>query len=448
VEAPRRTAIVVGAGIAGLGAAWRLSRLGFSVQVLERSQRVGGRAAALREEGTCLEAVPQILHANQRRLAAWISEVGLRDALLPLRPLVTTLAQRGELPEAEVTQLSAVRRVPGVRWWEALRLVRLPRLLARYRKHLDPDAPFRAAPLDDRSVADFCRLYFGRSLLEQWIAPRLLAGSLADAAETSRAQLLFELSAFGLARLGLARAPLAEVAERVAASLPVVRGAEAVSATQQRGASPRVSLRSGETLEADAVVLALPAPEASRVAAPLLTTAESDGLAGVRYAAGVTVAARLCRPLRARPQLVLVPRSEGSRLACALIEPGLPAGRVADSRGLLLLCAAPDFAAAHFDAPSETLAKDLLDAFERIWPGAQRSVESASVLREPCAAPRFEVGRYRELARWERLQQQARAEGRRVYFAADYLAHPSFEGALLSAERCAAALVEDLRPGA
>jgi hypothetical protein len=31
-----------------------------------------------------------------------------------------------------------------------------------------------------------------------------------------------------------------------------------------------------------------------------------------------------------------------------------------------------------------------------------------------------------------------------VYFAADYLIHPSFEGALASAERCAEAVTEDL----
>jgi protoporphyrinogen oxidase len=346
----------------------------------------------------------------------------------------------------EVTRLADVRRVPGVRWWQALRLLRLPRLLARYRPALDLDAPERAAPLDDRSVADFCRLYFGPSVLEQWIEPGLLAGSLADARETSRAQLLLELHLWRLGRPGLARAPLAEVAERAAAALPITRGAEVISLTQLRGALPRVELREGPALEADAVVLAVPAPEALRIADPLLTSADRDGISGVRYAPGLTVAALLMRSLRARPQLVLVPRAERSPLACALIEPGLLAGRVADNRGLLLLRATPAFAASNLDAPSEALAKDLLGAFESVWPGAQRSVERATVLREPHAAPRFEVGRYRQIARWERGQRDARAEGRRVYFAGDYLTHPSFEGALASAERCAAAVAEDLLP--
>ena len=36
--------VVVGAGMAGLSAAWELRRRGFSVTVLERDARVGGRA--------------------------------------------------------------------------------------------------------------------------------------------------------------------------------------------------------------------------------------------------------------------------------------------------------------------------------------------------------------------------------------------------------------------
>jgi oxygen-dependent protoporphyrinogen oxidase len=443
VESPRANVLVVGAGLAGLFAAWRLARLGHAVRIVERADRVGGRAAALRQDGTCLEAVPQILCARDRRLFAWIDEVGLRDDLLPLRPLVTSIAHGGEAREAEVARLADVRRVPCIRWWEALRLVRLPRLLARYRRHLDLTQPERAAPLDDRSVADFCRLYFGPSVLEQWIAPGLLAGSLADARETSRVQFLHELREWGFARAGLARGPLAELAERAAAALPTELGTEVQELRAVPGAL-RVEAASGRALEAEAVVLAVPAPEALRIAAPLLSSSERAGLAAVRYAPGLTVAAQLCRPLRARPQRLLVPRALRSALACALIEPGLLAGRVADDRGLLLLRAAPEFAEAHFDAPSEAVEKELLRAFESFWPGAQRSVERASVLRIPHAAPRFGVGRYRQIERWERMQREARASGRRVHFAADYLVHPSFEGALASAERVAAELGEDL----
>jgi oxygen-dependent protoporphyrinogen oxidase len=443
VQSSRRTVIVVGAGIAGLGAAWRLARRGYDVRVVERADRVGGRAAALRVSDTRIEAAPAIIGARDTHLLAWIAEVGLRDELLPLRPLVSQMVVRGALQDAEVADYSDVRRLPGVRAWHALRLIRLPRLLSRYRPALDLAEPERAAPHDDRSVADFCRLYFGTSVLEQWLAPRLLSASLADAADTSRVQLLHELAAWGLTRAGVARGSLAEVAQRAATGLPLSLGTQAEALSRGGDGRLRLDCDGGRALEADAVVLAVPAPEALRLGGALLASAERDVLGSVRYAPGVEVTAMLRRPLSARPRLLRVPRAEGSPLACALLDPGhtAPAG---DSRGLCWLRATPEFAAAHFDAPPDALEKELLGAFESLWPGVQRAVEHAHVRRMRHAAPRFEVGSYRQLARFQRVHRQIREGGRRVYFAGDYLAHPSWEGALMSAERTAAAVGTDL----
>ena len=69
------------------------------------------------------------------------------------------------------------------------------------------------------------------------------------------------------------------------------------------------------------------------------------------------------------------------------------------------------------------------------------------MLRLPQAAPRFDVGRYRQIARFERTQRDLRARGRRLYFAGDYLVNPSFEGAVVSGERAADAVYDDLTAG-
>ena len=56
--------IVLGAGIAGLGAATYFSRKGHDVTVLEANDRVGGRAITLRRSGTddCVDAGTQYYH--------------------------------------------------------------------------------------------------------------------------------------------------------------------------------------------------------------------------------------------------------------------------------------------------------------------------------------------------------------------------------------------------
>lgn len=429
--------------MAGLAAAWRLRHDGFRVALLEAGERPGGRARSERVEGFALEALPSVLTHGDRRLLAWIGEVGARDDQLPLRPLVTAFAQRGALHEVEVRRLADVRRVPGLRLRDALRLVRLPRLVRRYGSALDFDTPEAAARFDDRSVADFCRLYFGRSLLDRWVAPRLVAASLGDPHEMSRMQLLRDQRLHGHALAGLLRGSLAEVAEAAAEALRVRLGTP-VAAVEGSDRGVRVTTESGRVLEADAAVVATPAGDAVRLADPVLVTAEREGLGAVRHAPALTVAVGLCRALGSRPQLALVPRSEGSPLAAALLEPGLHGGRVPPARSLALLRATPAFAAAHREAPPEAVEKELLGAYEALRPGVSRAVDFMRVLRVERAAPRFDVGRYREIARFERVQRDRRTAGRRVYFAGDHLVHPSWEGALVSAERAAAAVREDL----
>jgi protoporphyrinogen oxidase len=444
VGTTQRSVIVVGAGLAGLASAWRLARRGFQVALLERTARVGGRSSALREQGFALEAVPPVLVPGDSRLLTWIAEVGLRDELLPLRPLVTQVAHLGSLREVEVRGWLDVRRVPGARLREALRVVRLPRLLARYGPAIDPERPELAADLDDRSLADFGRLYFGDSVVSSWMAPFATGGTLGDPDAMSRVQFLHEMRRQASGRPGLLRGSLADAAERVASEVNTRTGIEVAGVEARDGGGVRVRLADGRRIGADAVVLAVPASEVLRLAEPLLTGAERDLLSGVRYAPVLTVAAALCRAPGPRPARVLVPRTESSPIECAILEPGLPGSRAPEGLGLALVRATPRYASAHLDAADEAVAKELVSALDVLRPGLQRSVEFARVLRVRQGAPRFEVGRYRAIARWHRVQDDLRARGRRLYLAGDYLVGPTLEGAAVAAERAAEAVCQDL----
>jgi protoporphyrinogen oxidase len=444
----RPAVAVVGAGIAGLGAAWELARRGFAVTLLEREAHPGGRARSESVEGFTVEAAGPVVSTGDRRLLAWIDDVGLRDELLPLRPVIAIHCHGAKLAPIDPRGLLGIGRIPGVRLLHALRLVRLPRLIARYGARIDPDAPERGADLDDRSLGDFGRLYFGRSVLAHWMGPFVTGTSLGDADDLSRVLFLRRYRSHGRERPGLPRAALGELAEAAAAKLPVEYGVEGVGIEPRSDAGLALTVkgaRGERVLEPAAVVVATSAPEAARLTAPALVAAERDGLAAVRYQPALSLAVGLRRPFYPHPQQIQVPHTEGSPLDSVLLEPGVPGGRVPDGRGLALLRATGAWSQATFDAPEETVRKELLGAFARIHRGAESAVLFAKLYRVERAFPRFDVGRYRGIARFERVQRELRREGRRLYFAGDYLSDPSLEGALASAHRAAAAVAEDQR---
>ena len=441
-----RKVVVVGAGLAGLGAATDLARDGLSVTVLEREARPGGRAACEREQGFALEALPPLVSGADRVLLAWIAGIGAGDDALPLRPVVTGQVARGRVSLVEPRGILDVARIPGVRPREALRLVRLSRLLGRYGARLDPERPENAAPLDDRSLADFARLYFGASVLDWWMGPELCADTLVEADEASRALYLRRTRARARARPGLPRAPLADVAEAAAARLRVLPRSE-VRVVEEAACGLRVvaNVDGRERIfDAHAVVLATPAPEAARLAPAILTVAEREALAGVAYAPAVTLAVALRRPLGPHPELVRFPHAEGSPLETVLLEPGAGGSRAPDGRGLATLRATAAWSASAAGLPDDTVEKELALAFEGIRPGLRSAALFARVLRLERALPRFGVGQYRTIARLEGLWAELRASGRRVYLAGDYLVDPSWAGALASGQRVARAVRADL----
>lgn len=74
----RTDVVVVGAGLAGLTAARRLTDLGVSVRVLEARERVGGRTYdRVLADGTVLELGGQWLGPTQERVAALADELGV-----------------------------------------------------------------------------------------------------------------------------------------------------------------------------------------------------------------------------------------------------------------------------------------------------------------------------------------------------------------------------------
>lgn len=446
---------VVGAGLAGLAAARRLCAGGCQVVIFESGAAAGGRATSLRREGFALDSGPHLVSSLDQALLALVAEAGLAEQMLPLRPVSLAVALRGQVKRLRPRGRRRALRVPGVSLRGRMRLARLARLQRRFAALFDAAAPERAARLDDRSLADFARLYFGRRVLERHMEPLCGGDFLADAESTSRLLLLLHHAGrqhlpTGALRGGLGALPAALAAQldlrpgqRVEAIEP--RGAGfAVHIARAKGAAANSGAQSGE-FEVDALLTATPARAAQHILGALLKAPERDFLASAHYAPAIVAHLALSKPLTPLATRVRAPAALGLPLAAIALEPGGARAPAPEGAGLATLLARPDWSRRHLDAADGEIESDLVGALERLYPRAGDALRFAALRRWPAAFPRFPVGRYRALARFRRFEAARLAEGRRLAYAGDYLCAPTLEGAVRSGQRAARALLESFR---
>jgi protoporphyrinogen oxidase len=449
-QRPQRVA-VLGAGLAGLRAATELTRSGLAVRVYEARSEVGGRARGEWCAGHWMDSAWPVLGGRDAALARWAREIEVGDLLSPLRPVQTALLRNGEKIPVESLSLRGAARIPGPPVWERAKLLRWGRLMGRYASQLDASFPERAADLDYRSLRDHVALYFGRGALEFWITPEI-QGVYGDSVEgLSRVALLLHARSLGIGERrpglpGLPRRPLLELAQTAAEPLDIRRG----TGVQRVDELPSGGF-SIETIDAegardperfDAVVLALGPSEAARVTSSLLTPAERDFFGEVRERPVVNLSVALDGIHTGLPQEIRIPRREGSAISSIVIEPGQSGGRAPEGKSQLVVRARDAFATRWSDVAGDVVAKNLLSSLELAMSGIGERVLTTHLGRSMQAS--FEVGSYRQLANFQQVQLDRRALGRRLYWAGDYLAGPSFESATRSGLRAALALATDL----
>ena len=150
---------VIGGGVTGLAAAYRLQRLGFDPTVYEAAPDVGGVARTERRSGFLAETGPNSLTTPKPSVAALLTELGLADRLLEASPAAGKryIVRDGRLTPLPTTPLQFVTSAvlsPGAK----LRLLGEP-----FVPPSDPHA--------EESIADFVRRRLGAEPLDYIVGP-------------------------------------------------------------------------------------------------------------------------------------------------------------------------------------------------------------------------------------------------------------------------------------
>lgn len=430
---------MVGAGAAGLAAAWRLASAGVSVTVYEARDLVGGRLRTVQLDDVRADAAVQLIgsyYAATLRLAA---ETGA-EALLSRAPARDALWRGGRAHGVEYGSTSRMVVSAALPVSLKLRLgARYLGFLARHADILDPAEPIAGSSLDDESIAEWGGRELGRDFVELMAYP-LLAAYYGSTPEETSAAFFHALARAGLSvRLYSVLGGMAELAKAIASAVEtrgarVETGREVVGVADE-GRRAVVRLRDGEAAY-DAVIIAVPPGQVSR----LLELSEEAAMwfSGVRQRRTVSLVLELAQRPEAEYFGLSVPRIEeaGKWIAATCAQERKSADLVPGDRGALVVFPAPSVAETLVDSSPRQILDTLLPALERLAPGLRQNVARAHTIRFDEGATIFYPGYLRHLVRFP-----ADAFGPRISLAGDYLVAPTVEGAVRSGLRAAERLL-------
>jgi protoporphyrinogen/coproporphyrinogen III oxidase len=429
------TVAVVGAGLAGLSAAYRLQQQGFDVTVFEERDRVGGRVWTVRQGDFIMDLGAAFYLGTYRESIDLIHELGLG-------PLFTEVPVWGIMPKGQDKHLLDYSKLlrTGLTTGalstrsklKALKLI-LPMIKARnslgYRNY---DA---VAELDHETV----RQYFTRELndeLLQWAGRPLVSSTwVADDADTSIALLLWTIRNMLVSKMYNLRSGVSGLPLELAARVGVRLGHRVANVTDDGvGADITYEHRGdGQHSERfDACVIATQAQYALGMF-PQMDDNHRALYETTRYRRLGSICLGLSRRPNDPATYYMVSPAEDPDTIAVIADHTKAPGRAPEDKGLLTVLLSHEYLERTMDLTDDEVLDYAVGRARKYYGAVVDTVEEHAVARWPESVPVMDKGRFARIAEFQKkLNWTAR-----VQFASDLDRISGLNGALVSGQEAA-----------
>jgi protoporphyrinogen/coproporphyrinogen III oxidase len=436
-----KSAVVIGAGIAGLTAAYHLGKHGWAVTVIERNTYPGGRMGNLQRGRMLLETGATEIFSFYQDMLELIKEVGLTDQLVSADMYSTFHIKDGqrEYDFDYSKSPSALLTTPALSTASKLRLPALVPDLLRFKASVDPCLLESAADFDDRDTASYLTDKVGRDFVDGFIAPLFRVFWRWQPEAFSRAYFLTFIAHTLGSRIFTFREGVGTLTRTLASRMDVRYGRSATGILQMPDGSCRVSYADKDgtaaVVQADAVVVAT---EAYRVPGliPELPVADRQFFESVRYTQ--SMAAHYLLKREVVPCSVIYTVNDPSPvLSYAQVPSGCPGFPGVPSR--LWVSLTPEYLASHVNSGGSNLDEITRPHVRQLYPSLDEDLLEAHMQYEGLQLVLVYPGYIK--AQRQFLERRAASDGPH-FFCGDYLAHPHTGGACASGKRVAEQVIQ------
>lgn len=432
--------VVVGAGVAGLTAAYRLQQHGFEVTVLEAESRVGGRMSSIEKNGYQMDLAALALSNKYTAMHRMVNDLGINDQIIPVPDIIgipkgdkVYRMHSARLGKTATTGLLTWRSIPGA--------IRIGVDAYRLGRTIDWNDLGAAKGFDTETVRQWALRRGSREI--DYMTDAVLRGGLMTSSDRMSAiDLQFlAVSFFGTGlftfRDGVGALPAA-LASRVN-----VRLNTRVTQVEEHRDGVRVSSvadgRSETTEDAAACVIALSAHDMAAVH-PGLSPSHRAIVDDLEYVRLITI--NLALNYRPRDPAMFLALSErvDPDLCAVFMDHNRHPDHFAADKGMVTVFWHHDWNTAEWATPDDEVVGRTVRAANKYVPGLDDGVEMSNVTRWSNAFLYSRPGTYQALHNIA----MSRAAANRIHLAGDYFGGPSTNSALCSGERAAEHVIASL----
>ncbi len=450
-------ALVIGAGIAGLTAAYHLR--GHHIRVLERADRVGGRTLSGTHEGYTYAKGTEYLGEPEGTLAKIIADLGVQMVEIP-SPMDAHFHNGEFYWGGDGIALSYIQEI-GLREYNRF-MKTMQGAYAEYDDLPETDFDSELARLDDITAREwFNSIGVPEALQSAYnVTAKGLFGATLDeiSALSAIPEIAFDFEdaeAIEDVEEDLENTPnqkgehsesyscvtgITEITDAIAEELGerIALGAQVTQITRA-GEQYIVTYEDEDglhTLAAGVVILAIPAEIALRIAASVLSAEQKKIMGQIAYAAYLTVALFSDEPIFDKAFDLAAP--EGYFFTDVYDATWIQRHYEDEGdAGIITVYIAPQSYKDRslLDLSEDEILNRVYESLERIFPNAREKVSGYDIQRFPYAYPVFTPGAYQRIARLHEITSGS------LLLAGDYMIYPTFEAAAesgaLAAEKAA-----------
>ncbi len=181
--------IVVGAGISGLSAAYRIQNQGYKVLVLEKSSTVGGRTQTYCYENVCVDLSAQFLASFYKDTFKLLDELGIENQKVQ-RPGKMAIVKGNKVYEQSPSGILFSDIIP---FFEKLKLIWTFIIAKLNSEDLNADNLIKSIKFDNQSAAHYAKKHIGDVAAKNLVATMLRGSFYWKSDTTSNSFLMFLL---------------------------------------------------------------------------------------------------------------------------------------------------------------------------------------------------------------------------------------------------------------